>query len=126
MGLFGDDKKQDERLDALEQHIRVLTESVQQNLLDTAGCRIRILAIESEMEAAAEAIQKGLDKKISTDEVDPVVQELNSKLGQVRQRLEESSQAAEETWTTLQGGLRDAFETLRTSVDEASKSAKRI
>ena len=126
MGLFGDDKKQDERLDALEQHIRVLTESVQQNLLDTAGCRIRILAIESEMEAAAEVIQKGLDKKISTDEVDPVVQELNTKLGQVRQRLEESSQAAEETWTTLQGGLRDAFETLRTSVDEASESARRI
>ena len=78
------------------------------------------------MEAAAEVIQKGLDKKISTDEVDPVVQELNSKLGQVRQRLEESSQAAEETWTTLQGGLHDAFETLRTSVDEASESAKRI
>ena len=28
MGLFGDDKRQDERLDALEQHIRVLTETV--------------------------------------------------------------------------------------------------
>lgn len=29
MGLFGDDKRRDERLDALEQHIRVLTETVQ-------------------------------------------------------------------------------------------------
>ena len=99
---------------------------MQQNQLDIAGCRIGILAIESQMDAAAEAIQKRLDEKIGTDEVDPVVQELNDKLGQARQRLEESSAAAEETWTTLQGGVRDAVSTLRSSVDEASETAKRI
>lgn len=126
MGLFGDDKRQDERLDALEQHVRVLTETVQQNQLDTAACRIGILAIQAEIEAAAEAIQNRLDEKVSTGAIDPVLQELNVELGQARVRLEESSQAAVETWGTLQGGLRDAFETLRTSVDEATKSAKRI
>ena len=126
MGLFGNDKQQDQRLNALEQHIRVLTEAVQQNQLDIAGCRIGILAIESQLDSAAEAIQKRLDEKISTDEIDPVVQELNTKLGQARARVEESSKAAEETWSTLQGGVRDSVSTLRSSVDEASESAKRI
>lgn len=126
MGLFGDDKKQDERLDALEQHIRVLTETVQQNQLDITACRIGILAVQAELDVAAEAIQKRLDEKVSTSEIDPVLQELNTELGQARERLEESSQAAVETWGTLQGGLRESFETLRSSVDEAAESAKRI
>ncbi len=126
MGLFGDDKRQDERLDALEQHIRAVTETVQRNQLDIAACRIGILAVQAEIDAAAEAIQSRLDEKVSTDDVDPVLQELNKELGEARVRLEESSQAAAETWSTLQGGLRDAFETLRTSVNGAADSAKRI
>ena len=126
MGLFGDDKKQDERLDALEQHIRVLTETVQQNQLDIAACRIGVLAVQAEIDAAAETIQNRLDEKVSTGDVDPVLQQLNTDLGQARAQLEASSEAAAETWTTLQGGLRDAFETLRTSVDEAAESARRI
>ena len=126
MGLFGNDKQQDERLDALEQHIRVLTETVQHNQLDITACRIGILAIQAEIDAAAEAIQNRLDEKVSTSAINPVLQELNAELGQARVRLEESSQAAVETWGTLQGGLFEAFETLRTSVDEAAESAKRI
>ena len=126
MGLFGDDKRQNERLDALEQHIRVLTETVQQNQLDITACRIGILGIQAEIDLAAEAIQKRLDEKVSTDSIDPVLHELNAELGQARARLEESSQAAVETWSTLQGGLREAFDTLRTSVDETAESAKRI
>ena len=126
MGLFGDDKRQDERLDALEQHVRALTETVQQNQLDIAGCRIGILAIRAKIDAAAEAIQKRLDEKISPADVDPVLRELNVELGQARVRLEESSQAAVETWGTLQSGLREAFDTLRTSLDEATESAKRL
>ena len=126
MGLFGDDKRQDERLDALEQHIRVLTETVQQNQLDIAVCRIGILAIQAEIETAAKVIEDRLDEKVSSGEVDPVLQELNGKLGTARVRLEESSEAAVETWGTLQGGLRDAFDALRTSVEDAADSAKRI
>ncbi len=126
MGLFGDDKRQDERLDALEQHIRVLTETVQQNQLDIAVCRIGILAIQAEIETAAKAIEDRLDEKVSSSEVDPVLQELNAELGKARLRLEESSEAAVETWSTLQGGLREAFDGLRTSVEDAAESATRI
>ncbi len=82
--------------------------------------------MQAEIDAAAEAIQSRLDEKLSTDDVDPVLRELNKELGEARVRLEESSQAAAETWSTLQGGLRDAFETLRTSVNGAADSAKRI
>ena len=46
------------KVEALEQHIRVLTETVQKNQLDVAESRIRILGIESEIDAAAQAIQK--------------------------------------------------------------------
>ncbi len=126
MGLFGDDKRQDERLDALEQHIRVLTETVQQNQLDIAVCRIGILVNQAEIETAAKAIQDRLDEKVSSSEIDPVLQELNAELGQARVRLEESSEAAVETWGTLQGGLREAFDALRTSLEDAADSAKRI
>ena len=126
MGLFGDDKRQDERLDALEQHIRVLTETVQQNQLDIAVCRIGMLAIQAEIETAAKAIKDRLDEKVSSSEIDPVLKELNTELGQARVRLEESSEAAVETWGTLQGGLRDAFDALRTSLEDAADSAKRI
>ena len=126
MGLFADDKRQDERLDALEQHIRVLTETVQQNQLDITVCRIGILAIQAEIETAAKVIEDRLDEKVSSGEVDPVLQELNAELGKARVRLEESSEAAVETWGTLQGGLRDAFDALRTSLEDAADSAKRI
>ena len=126
MGLFGDDKRQDERLDALEQHIRILTETVQQNQLDIAVCRIGMLAIQAEIETAAKAIKDRLDEKVSSSEIDPVLKGLNTELGQARERLEESSEAAVETWGTLQGGLRDAFDALRTSLEDAADSAKRI
>jgi len=126
MGLFGDDKRQDQRLDALEQHIRILTETVQQNQLDIAVCRIGMLAIQAEIETAAKAIKDRLDEKVSSSEIDPVLKGLNTELGQARVRLEESSEAAVETWGTLQGGLRDAFDALRTSLEDAADSAKRI
>jgi len=126
MGLFGDDKRQDERLDALEQHIRILTETVQQNQLDIAASRIGILAIQAEIETAAKVIEDRLDEKVSSGEVDPVLQELNAELGKARVRLEESSEAAVETWGTLQGGVRDSFDALRTSLEDAADSAKRI
>ena len=43
MGLFGDDQLQDERLNALEAHIRVLTEIQQQNQLDITENNILLI-----------------------------------------------------------------------------------
>ena len=122
MGLFGDDSRQNERLDALELHIRALTEAVLQNQLDVAEIRIEMMSTEAQIEA----LQGQLEGKVSAGEVDPVFSELNQELSSARQELEASSQAAEETWATLQDGLFESFETLRKSVSKAAESAKRI
>lgn len=108
MGIFGDDKLQDQRLAALERHVRALTESVQANQADLAAGWIAILALQAQV-----------DEKVSSSDVDPTLAELNRKLAAARKQLDESSAAASESWATLQGGVRESFETLRSSVNQA-------
>ena len=114
MGIFGDDKLQDQRLAALEQHIRVLTETVQANQVDLAAGWIAILTLQAQV-----------DEKVSASDVDPAVAELNNQLGSARKKMDEASSAASESWAMLQGGVRDAFETLRTSVNQSAERIKR-
>ncbi len=110
MGLFGDDKLQDERIAALESHVRALTETVQANQVDLAAGWIAILALQAQV-----------DEKVSSSDVDPTLGELNQQLAAARKQLEESSAAGSESWATLQGGVRDAFATLRTGVNQAAE-----
>ena len=49
MGIFGDDKLQDERIAALESHVRMLTETVQANQADLAEGRIAILKLQAQV-----------------------------------------------------------------------------
>jgi hypothetical protein len=109
MGLFGDDKAQDERLDALEHHVRVLTQTVQANQADLAAGWIAILALQAQV-----------DEKVSASDVDPTIDALNKQLGIARTELNKAETAATESWATLQDGVRNSFETLRTSVHDAT------
>ena len=108
MGIFGDDKLQDQRLDALEQHICELTQTVQGNQADLAETRIAILGLQAKV-----------DEKISAADVDPTIVKLNEELATARQELEKTSAAASESWAKLQGGVNDAFESLSTSMRSA-------
>ena len=110
MGIFGNDKLQDERIDALENHVRALTESVQASQVDLAAGWIAILVLQAQV-----------DEKISSSDVDPAMGELNDKLAAARKQLEESSAAASESWATLQSGVRDSFANLRMSVNQAAE-----
>ena len=110
MGIFGDDKLQDKRIAALEHHVRALTESVQANQMDLTAGWIAILVLQAQV-----------DEKVSSSDVDPTLGELNQQLAAARKQLEKSSAAASETWATLQGGVRDSFETLRVSVNQAAE-----
>jgi len=110
MGLFADDKHQDERLDALEAHVRDLTESAHQIQLDLASGRIAIIQLQAK-----------IDQKISPEDVDPTLIELNDSLAEARKRSDEISAAAKESWATLQDGVRDAFDKLSTSVSAAAE-----
>ena len=65
MGLFADDDLQDARLDALEEHVRRLTDMVQRNQLDLIDAQIAALALQAQ-----------IDEKVSTDEVDPLAENL--------------------------------------------------
>ena len=114
MGLFGDDKLQDERIAALEEHVRMLTQTVQVTQVELAKARIAILKLEA-----------SVDEKVSVTDVDPAVVELNEELGNAREKLESSKAAASESWSTLQTGVSDAFETLRTSINDAYDKAKK-
>jgi hypothetical protein len=86
MGIFGDDKLQDERIAALESHVRMLTETVQANQADLAEGRIAILKLQAQ-----------IDEKVSASDVDPTIVKLNQELGIARQELEEASKAASES-----------------------------
>ena len=113
MGIFGDDKKQDERIAVLEDHVRALTETVQANQLDLAEGRIAILALQAKV-----------DEKVSAAEVDPAMVKLNQELGVARQKLEEASAAASESWGKLQKGVQETFESLRTELRQAEDQTK--
>jgi len=108
MGIFGNDKEQDARIEALEGHVRLLTEILQETQGDLARGRIAILALKAQV-----------DEKVSAEDVDPTIVKLNEDLAVARKQLDKSSAAASESWNELQGGVREAFATLRTSVDKA-------
>lgn len=113
MGIFGDDKLQDERIANLETHVRTLTQTVQANQADLVEARIAILGLKAEV-----------DEKISVTEVDPAIAQMNEKLGTTRVELEKASAAASDSWATLQGGVNDALESLRTSMSKAYEQVK--
>lgn len=113
MGIFGDDKLQDERIAALEDHIRKLTQTVYANQADLTEARIAILKLQAEV-----------DEKISVTDVDPAVVGLNEELGKAREQLEKSKSAAAESWSALQAGVNDAFDSLSTKVHQAYDKTK--
>ena len=115
MGLFGDDKLQDERLNALEAHIRVLTEIQQQNQLDITENNILLI----EAHGMIAALQNQVGKKVDAADVDPALGELNDSLAAARVKLQELSRAAAESWRTLHDGISASTATLRTSAREA-------
>jgi uncharacterized protein (DUF342 family) len=110
MGLFGDDKLQDQRLDSLEAHIRKLTETVQNIQADLAAGQIALMVVQLQ-----------LDEKISADEVDPTLIELNTKC----KRMEEAKEAGEESWKMLESGASESFKKLGQSINQAFDRLKK-
>ena len=109
MGLFGNDKEQDARIDALESHVRAISEAIQQNQLDVMKLHISMIRMDATV-----------GKKVSTEDIDPGIVALNEQLGVARQEYEKMSAAAEESWSTLHAGATVAMATLRSSVEAAA------
>ncbi len=109
MGIFGTDKEQDARLDALESHIRALSEAVNQNQLDVINLRIALIRME-----------QLVGEKVDAGEIDPVISALNEQLGAARDEYERMEAAATDSWASLHAGATDAAATLRAAVEEAA------
>ncbi len=115
MGLFARDDQQDERINALEAHVRKLTEGLQQSQLDAVSLRIEVMQLKA-----------NVDSKLSSDELDPTFIELNQELGEARKQYEEVSAAAADGWATLQAGSSEALALLRGSVESAADRIAKI
>ena len=113
MGIFGDSTLQDDRFDALENHVRLLTETVQRNQADLAAGWIALFALQAQV-----------DEMLWSTDVAPSLDDLKEKLGQLREELGAASVATAESWSTLQRGLHASFETLRDSVNAAADRLK--
>ena len=116
MGIFGTDREQDARLDALETHIRALSETVNQNQLDVINLRIAQVAIEQRVGA----MEQSIGEKVDTGEIDPVIAALNEQLSAARDEYERMEAAATDSWASLHAGASDAAATLRAAVEETA------
>ena len=114
MGIFGDDKRQDERIAALESHVRILTETVQVNQADLAEGRIAILELQAQV-----------DEKVSSSDVDPTIVKLNQELATGAQATRRSLNRRVRKLDDIAERRSDAFETLRKSVSQASDKTKK-
>lgn len=109
MGIFGNDKEQDARIDALESHVRAISEAIQQTQLDVMKAKISMIRLE-----------RMLGDKVSTDNLDPAIVALNEQLGVARDEYERMSAAAADSWAMLHEGAARSLATLRNSVEEAA------
>ena len=109
MALFGNDKEQDTRLDAIEDWLQGLTGVVQKNHLATSQLRIELLKLQS-----------GVNEKLSKADFDPTVIQLNDRLVHARVKYEEARSAVAENWTSLQQGAMKALEELDKELQEAA------
>jgi hypothetical protein len=71
------------------------------------------------------ALDNDLRKKVSSSDIDPVITDLNRKLGEARERMQQAASAAEESWDKAQQESNVVFRKLQTSVAEITKELKR-
>ena len=109
MGLFGNDKEQDARLQSIEEWLQGLTGVVQKNHLANLQLRIDLLKLQS-----------GLDEKLAEDDFDPMVMQLSDSLAEARVKYEEAKSAAAENWTGMQNSAMKALEELDQELQDAA------
>jgi len=109
MGLFGNDKAQDERLDGIEDWLQGLTGVVQQHKLDTTELRLDLMKLQAKV-----------SEKLSGEDFDPMIMSLSNKITEARAMAKEAASAAEEGWSKVQGGVMDALEDLNREMAEAA------
>ena len=101
---------QNRRLEILEDNVRVGARALQETQVALAGMTVALVALDNEIR-----------KKVSTDEVDPAIRELNEKLGEARNQMQQASAATTEAWNEAQGEARKTFDALQKSATELAQ-----
>ena len=117
LGVMGGDTlaaAQEQRLEVLESRVRAGIEALQETQVALAAHTAMILALDNE-----------LRKKVSSEEVDPAISELNTKLGQAREKMEQVKETSYQAWEAGQKEAEQAFNSLQKSVAEAAERLQR-
>ena len=101
MDLFGL-KEHEQRHEQVERHLRRLIEQVAQLTIDLGETRMQLRELALEVQG-----------KVSADEVDPALVEMNEGIQRAREQLGETQEAAEDAWGELSDELDDAVQDLR-------------
>ncbi len=111
MAIFGTDKEQNERIDAIEEWLQGLTAVVQKQNLALAELRLDVMKLKTQ-----------LGDKLSESDVDPAIVALSDKLSQARVLAKEAAGAAESGWKKMQQSALDALDELDRELAEASET----
>lgn len=97
----------DQRLEALERHVRAGLSSLQNTQIVLVAHTAMLLALDNE-----------LRKKVAAEEVDPAIRKLNAELGEARAQMERAAAATAEAWDAAQTEANRSFEALHESAAE--------
>ena len=114
MGIFGNDKEQDARLDAVEEWLMGLSNVVRAHKLETTELRIEIKKIEAHIGA----LENQVGERLTEDDFDPAIMKLSEGLAEARVMVKEASEAAEEGWQKLQMAALDKLDEINAELDK--------
>ena len=117
MGLFGNDKAQDERMDAIEEWLQGLTGVVQQHKLDTTELRLNIVKLQAEVNAITDA----LGDKLEATDFDPAILQISEGIAEARVLAKQAADAAEEGWKAMQEKALAALDELEAELEAAER-----
>ena len=104
---------QDTRVEVLESHVRSMAKALQETQLVLAEHSVVLLTLGAE-----------LYEKFSVSEVDPLIQDLNVKLGEAREQMQHTTDVTSDVWDTAQKKVNAAFEKLQCSASEITDRLK--
>ena len=109
MGTIGKEvvkNLEDFRTDEMQHHIQALTLALQETQLLVASQSVAIVTLDNEIR-----------KKVSSEDVDPLIKDLNQKVGEAREIMTTTAQATQESWQKKQAEAAEAFEKLKKSTE---------
>ena len=117
LGITGRDVMagvQEERMEILEDRVRVGIEALQQAQVALAVHTVALLALGDEV-----------SQKVSAGEVDPAIRDLNTRLGEARNFLKEAADEGFSAWDAAQRQAVQSFDALQDSITAAAERLSR-